>query len=203
LKEQSRGLYSNFAQWAVGGIPLHAFRCLCAVVFSSIVYKMLKFQDETDLFQYFLLSNMLGVLAASLLTEAIIAYVPTQRTAYFMVPGLTFFQFTFSGLFIKAQSLPNWLAPWITSVSMIRWVFQGNWINQFQGDVRLVSVPQIDFSAYSTFLHLFGWGGKSKWECLYNLFYFMFVFKVASYIAGNIATLLHRCGRRYKESLPG
>ena len=163
---------------------------------------MLKFQDDPKLFRYFLVANMVGVLAMSMMTEAIIAYVPSQRTAYFMVPGLTFFQFTFSGLFVKAQSLPNWLAPWITSLSMIRWVFQGNWINQFKNDERLISIPAIDFDSYTAFLHLFGWGGKSKWFCVYMLFIFMFVFKAASYYAGNVATLIHRCGRRYKESLP-
>jgi len=202
LKEQSRGLYTNFSQWAVAMIPLHGLRCICAVVFSAITYKMLKFQDDYKLFQYFLVANMIGVLAMSMLTEAIIAYVPSQRAAYFMVPGLTFFQFTFSGLFIKAQSLPNWLAPWITSLSMIRWVFQGNWINQFKNDDRLISIPEIDFDSYTAFLRLFGWGGKSKWFCVYMLFIFMVVFKAASYFAGNVATLIHRCGRRYKESLP-
>ena len=164
---------------------------------------MLKFDDENSRFGYFVASNMCAVLAMALLTEAILAYVPNQRAAYFMVPGTTFFQFTFSGLFTKAQSLPGWLAPWVTSVSIIRWVFQGNWINQFKGDPRLPTLPDIDFSAYGSFLHLFGWGGKTKEACLYNLFYFMLVFKILSYIAGSVATTLHRCGRRYKEALSG
>jgi hypothetical protein len=65
---------------------------------------------------------------------------------------------------VQASSLPNWMAPWAPSFSLIRWVMQAQFINYFDGSSVFPILPFIN--TYTQFLTLFGWGGKTKWYCL-------------------------------------
>ena len=112
-----------------------------------------------DVYGYYVASNILVVVGSTMMSEAIVFAVPDIRAAYILIPAVTFIQFMFSGLFLKAASLPQWLAPFAPSISLIRWTMQGNFINQFEFNTTIF--PSINtYSFYDAFLTLFGWGGK-------------------------------------------
>lgn len=143
--------------------------------------------------------SVIAFLASFLMSEFIIYSVSDIRSAYIMIPSLVLVQFAFSGLFIKTLSLPGWLSPWAPSASMIRWCLEGNFINQFQSNGKLF--PTVNgFSTYVAFLELFSWEGQSKWLCLYNLLYFMLVFKVGALVSNGLVTLYQQGGRSFKRT---
>ena len=146
-----------------------------------------------------MLSYMFFTLAAALMCEAIISLSPTIASSYVSILGMAFFNFTFSGLFIKAQSLPSWLSPWIPSVSMIRWNFQANFINTFKDSSYFGTLPS-GYSIYVAFLNLFGWGGKTKWYCLYMVLANVAVFKFLCLLASGYSTLLNK-GKQKKVDI--
>ncbi len=123
------------------------------------------------------------VLCSAVMAEVLIVGAVEKRSAYISIPALSFFNFLFSGLFIKPGSLPSWLAPWAPSISMIRWNMQANFINQYDGNTAVFPVLPSGYSTYTSFLVLFGWGGKTQWYCLYMLIANVAVFKLASLVA--------------------
>jgi hypothetical protein len=138
------------------------------------------------------------VLASLMLAETIIVASEDKRGCYTGIPGSAFLNFLFSGLFLKAQSLPRWMAPWAPSVSMIRWNFQGNFINVYHGSDVFVTLPT-GYSTYTAFLRLFGWGGKTKWYCFYMVCINVVVFKFISLWAGAICAVKRRGGKRSRD----
>ena len=146
---------------------------------------------------------MVYVIAGIIMVEVVIHSSSNVRSCYFSVPGLIFFQFAFSGLFVKTSTLPHWLGSWVTSISMIRWAFQGNFINEFKGADFLSPQPPDNpiLYPYSQFLSLFGWGGKTKEFCVEMLIIFIFVFKGAQFLLSGLDTVGHRCGRQSKQAL--
>lgn len=142
---------------------------------------------------------MMLVLASVMLAEAIVVGAEDKRQCYTSIPGVAFLNFLFSGLFIKPQSLPRWMAPWAPSVSMIRWNFQANFINVYNGNTDVFVTLPTGYSTYTAFLRLFGWGGKTKWYCFYMLIINIAVFKFISLWAGAIAAVKRRGGKRTRD----
>jgi hypothetical protein len=101
------------------------------------------------------------------------------RSAYTAIPSLGFLLFFFSGIVIKPSTLPDWLAHWLPSISMVRWLTQSLVINEY-ADNR-IAFPEVGpnlYSTYDAYLHLLGWGGKTKWFCLSILVLNMFIYKL-------------------------
>ncbi len=117
-----------------------------------------------------------------------------MRAVYGIIPFIGFFLFFFSGLTVKAQTLPSWAAPWMPSVSIIRWTMQGLTINEFQNSALFPTVG--DFDGYTYILSLFGWGGKSKWYCLNVIFLNAAVFRTLTFISIFVRTRLQQ-GKRH------
>ena len=154
--------------------------------------------DCVDLEGYFIAINVLALIGGLMLTETVVYAAQDIRGAYLTTPALIGLQFVFSGLFIKLNSLPGWLSPWVESCSIIRWMLEGNFINQFENNKTLF-VDIGFYSTYDAFLTLFGWGSQSKWLCFNNMFYFIFVFKMTALIANGVATMFQRGGRNFKK----
>jgi hypothetical protein len=131
------------------------------------------------------------------LVETIVYTLPDIRSAYSFIPGASIVLFLFSGLIFKPSTLPGWLAPWLPSVSMIRWFSQGMFINQYDGDYE--AYPEIkepvDYSSYEAVLNIFGWGGKTKWDCFQILMVNFFIFRVGTLIV-SIFTVSAQRGKR-------
>jgi hypothetical protein len=121
-------------------------------------------------------------IAGTMLVEMLVYLIPDLRTAYSLIPGVAFLFFYFSGMILKASTLPGWAAPWLPSVSLIRWQAQALVLNQYDGDT--VTFPTvINYSTYGEFLNLFGWGGKTKWYCFYNLLINVAIYRFLMLIA--------------------
>lgn len=133
-----------------------------------------------------------------MMAEFAIFSVREIRNAYLIVPAFVVVQFAFSGLFIKTGSLPGWLSCWAPNASMIRWMLEGNFINQFTNDSLFPTVGT--YSTYEAFLELFSWQGQSKWFCLYNILYFILVFKVGAFVSNGIVATYQRGGRSFKRN---
>ena len=115
------------------------------------------------------------------LVETIVYILPDIRTAYRFVPAVGFFLFYFSAIIVKPSCLPPWLAPWLPSVSAIRWLTQALVINEYQYNTDafpvLINTPE-QFALYDYIMSLFGWGGKTKWYCLYMLLVNLAVYRM-------------------------
>jgi hypothetical protein len=128
-----------------------------------------------------------------------------MRAAYLSVPGLAGFQFIWSSLFIKPASLPGWLAPWTPSISAIRWSMQGNFISTYSDQVGDVTSGQTfvvlpsGYNTYNEFMILFGWGGKTKWYCIYMLLIYIAVVRILSFFALGISSTAMKGGRRVTQ----
>ena len=155
--------------------------------------------DSTSAIQsFFVLTTAASMLGGTVMAEAVVVLSPTLRSAYLTIPALSFFQFAFSGLFLKPVLLPAWLAPWAPSVSIIRWAMQAEFINQFQGStVPPFMLVTPNYSAFNAFLSLFGWGGKTKWYCFYMVLVVVGVFSAAKLLAMGLSSSLSRGGRQF------
>jgi hypothetical protein len=148
--------------------------------------------------EYFYLMTWLTAMAAMILTEAIVFLLPDVRTAYSVIPSVSFFFFFFSGIIVKPGVLAAWLAPWLPSVSVIRWIAQGLTLNEFDtNDDAFPDIPGPNggYSSWEGFLNLFGWGGKSKWLCTSYLLYNIAGFRIVQLLA-SVYLVMSQRGRR-------
>lgn len=137
------------------------------------------------------------VLNSTFMVETIVYTLPDIRSAYSFIPGASVILFLFSGLIFKPSTLPSYLAPWLPSVSMIRWFSQGMFINQFLGDTE--AFPEIKqpfyYSTYEALLNIFGWGGKTKWDCFRILMINFVIFRIGKLVV-SILTVVSQRGKR-------
>jgi hypothetical protein len=145
---------------------------------------------------YFYVCTVIMFMLSTQLVETIVYVLPDIRTAYRLVPAVGFLLFYFSGIPVRPDLLPRWAAPWLPSVSMIRWLTQGLLINEYQ--YNRDAFPEVgpqQFSTYNYALSLFGWGGKTKWYCLYMLLINLAIYR-ALYLAVSIYHTTAQKGRR-------
>ena len=134
-----------------------------------------------------------------MLVETFVLVLPDIRSAYSVIPGVSFLLFFFSGIMLKPSTLPNWLQPWLPSVSIIRWTMQAEFINEFEGDDDVFPVINGSYSTYDAFLGLFGWGGKTKWTCLNILVLNLFIYRTVTLLAMMRKTVTQRGKRIYRK----
>ena len=177
-------MYSSITYCMVASLPIYTLRVVGVVIYCAITFSMLKLKDDTaynEITSYYYSCMVTLILAATMMAEAVIYIVPSVREAYILIPAVSFSQFLFGGLMLKPCLLPRWLAPWIPSISIIRWTLQGLCINYFQDNTALFpSVPAFGFSSYANFMTLFGWGGKTKWYCLNMIIVMLVLMRLAT-----------------------
>lgn len=147
---------------------------------------------------FFILCTIFATIGGTMMSEAVVYIVPDIRSAYLLIPALSFVQFAFSGLFLKPSLLPEWLAPWAPSISIIRWCMQAEFINQFDGSKVVpfaFNIPM--YNAFSAFLSLFGWGGKTKWYCFLMILVIVAIMRFATLISTAVSSAVSRGGRRF------
>ena len=201
LREHARGLYSIIPYWLVNDIPLMLLRAVQSFVFSITVHEMLELNESSNSSRFFYLSYLIIVLSGTQMVSTIAYTISDVRDAYSAIPGISFMLFMFSGLVFKASTLPRWLAPWLPSVSIIRWAAQGLCINEFA--YNRIAFPEIgprrEYSTYRDYISLFGWGGKTKWYCLEIVFYNFLIFRFLSLLASIVAAYKQRGQRGLKK----
>lgn len=217
LKENSRQLYNIFPHWVNHTLPLTLVKIVNAAIYAAITRSILNLDDNTEVAGFYYFSTMASVVCSFYIAECIISFNPDVRVAYLTIPAVAFSHFTFSGLFIKYQSLPSWLAPWMPSVSIIRWALQGEFINEFDpqrctispacksGGCDLCTFPTIEgnsvtYSTWGALLTLFGWGGKTKHFCASIIILWLVIYKLVSYIGCGVSIVNFRRGNQVKNS---
>lgn len=203
LKEHARGLYSTSIHWAASFWPVFILKVSNAIIYSLISYNLLELSSDSSVQGFFILATCCSVLAGFTLSETVINIVPDIRGAYLIIPALIFVHFSLSGLFIKYQTMPTWISPWVPSLSIIRWAMQSEWINAFASTTcNLPSIcvfPYVgSYSTYGAFLGLFGWGGKTKWYCLGMIIINFMVYRFTALLASGLRASLQRGERRFK-----
>jgi ABC-type multidrug transport system ATPase subunit len=166
LREHNRGLYSMMSFWLVGLLPLLVLRTFQYLIYTSVSHKLMGLPSDNQAFYY--INMFLFQLAHTLYIMCFILQASEQRSIYYIIPGLAFFFFYFSGMLVKPSTLPDWCAPWMPSVSPVRWYMQGGVINEFADSDEIFAVIG-EFDIYKAYLGFFGWNGKSKYECLFVL----------------------------------
>lgn len=124
-------------------------------------------------------------------------FVESLRSVYLFITGAILFFFMFSGLFIKQQSLPDWLHP-IPALSPIRWTLQGEFVGTYEENTTVF--PEIGAtSTYELFLTLFSWNGISSWFCIYMLLANIAVFRVLTLVAAGLSAMAQKGGRKFRK----
>ncbi len=195
LKEYSRGLYSNTMKWWAADYLLWLLRALNGLIFCLVVWGITDLPTNEDQFGYAIAAFMVFMLVCHGLAECVISIAPNLVQAYISLTGLSFTNFLFSGLFLKFQSLPNWMGPWVPSLSMIRWNLQGNFINIYQD---AFPATKTGFSPYAILLRLFGWGGKTKWFCFQCLIVLFCVYRGVNFFTCGVSAILRKGGRKMR-----
>jgi hypothetical protein len=165
LREHSRGLYSTFLRWLVEPLPLLLLRSFHAFIWASTLHFGYGLQGG-DVGIYFYLMTWFMCLACTMIIETICYTLKDIRDVYGAIIGTALTLFLFSGLFFKPATFPSWMAPWLPSISIIRWYSQGIINNEFDDNLHafpVIPLPTGDLSLYQMYLSAFGWGGKSKW----------------------------------------
>lgn len=162
LKEHSRGLYGSWSQWIFGSVHYTALRCSLGVMMGYLAGTMMDLRKKT--MGFYLLALLVHSFGASSISEFLIFNSPDLRTAYTLIPSFGFILFFFSSLMIKPSSYPDLLKAWIPSISIIRWIAQCMTVNEFKDNENMWNNDR--YSTYEHLMSLFGWGGKTKWECL-------------------------------------
>jgi hypothetical protein len=155
----------------------------------------------TASFGFFILGTWISFISSTYLVTAIVYTLPDVRSAYSVIPAVGFLLFFFSGIIIKPSTLPGWLAPWLPSVSLVRWLTQAIIINEFEDN--LDAFPEVGpnhYSTYEAFLQLFGWGGKTKWFCFRIVVLNMIIYKVFSLLTTILTTISQRGKRNLREA---
>lgn len=218
LKENSRQLYNIFPHWVNHTLPVTLLKIVNAAIYAAITRNILNLDDDPDVAGFYYYSTMASVVCAFYIAECIISFTPDVRVAYLSIPAVAFSHFTFSGLFIKYQSLPSWLAPWMPSVSIIRWALQGEFINEFDpqrctispecqtGACELCTFPTIEgntvtYSTWDALLTLFGWGGKTKYFCASIIILWLVLYKVLAYIGCGCSIVYFRRSNQVKYDI--
>lgn len=174
LKEYSRGLYSPVTHWLFGSIYYTLLRCMLALMFVSIAYHFLSLRTITE--PFFLLAVVVHTYAAAAISELLVNTSADLRTAYTVIPAFAFLLFLCSSLMVKPSTYPELFKPWLPSISIVRWTMQAMTVNEFSDGENMGSIARFD--VYTNLMILFGWGGKSKWLCLYYMCYNAVIYRV-------------------------
>lgn len=140
----------------------------------------------------------MAVVAATMLCEAAAIIAPDIRAAYQLIPAILFFNFAFSGIFVKNPTLPDG-AGWLPSISLFRWVVQAQVINLFDNDSTLICVELFHFCLYDSFVALFGWENESKWYCFWIIVWNLVIYRGFILIALLIRTLTQKGRRQFRK----
>jgi hypothetical protein len=125
---------------------------------------------------FFILALTVHVICCGAINELILYGTLDLRAAYAALPSFTFLLFVFSNLMLKPSLYFDFLKPWVPGISVIRWTTQAMVVNEFSDDENMPLV--FNYSTFDHLMHLFGWGGKTKWECLYHAAIHMAVYKL-------------------------
>lgn len=136
LREHSRGLYSTFLRWLVEPLPLLLLRSAQGFIFALILQVGLNLQGG-EVGMYFIVMTWFMCLACMMIIETICYTLKDIRDVYGAIIGTALVLFLFSGLFFKADTLPRWMAPWLPSISIIRWYAQGIINNELDDNLRV------------------------------------------------------------------
>eukprot|EP00602_Paraphysomonas_sp_CaronLab_P009688 CAMPEP_0185022730 /NCGR_PEP_ID=MMETSP1103-20130426/5431_1 /TAXON_ID=36769 /ORGANISM="Paraphysomonas bandaiensis, Strain Caron Lab Isolate" /LENGTH=1307 /DNA_ID=CAMNT_0027554945 /DNA_START=376 /DNA_END=4299 /DNA_ORIENTATION=+ len=195
LREHSRGLYSNLLHWLVSDTPVMVLRTVQSCLYGVIIHNWLHLKGGAAAGFYYL-NNWIMSIVSTQLVETIVYILPDVRSAYRIVPAVGFLLFYFSGIMVKPSVLPEWLQPWLPSVSIIRWLTQALLINEYQYNRE--AFPEMgpyDYSTYDFTLSLYGWGGKTKWDCFYVLLINLAIYRIV-YLMVSVYHTTFQKGRR-------
>lgn len=200
LKEHSRGLYSNVQQWMTSSPALYLVRAASTAMYGGIAYNMLCMRIKSDIMWFYFLSLILAVEAGMMLCEAIATAAPDIRTSYQLIPGIVFFNFAFSGIFIKGPTIPPGVR-WLPNLSLFRWAIEAQSINLYNDNANLVCVDPFYFCTYDAYLELFGWMNESKWYCLWIIVVNMAVYRMLILLGQLYKTYAQRGRRQFRQGI--
>ena len=130
------------------------------------------------------------ILATTMMSEVLVYGSGDLPTAYACLGSVAGLLFVTSGLILKPGSFPNWLRPWAPSLSVLRWIMQAGFICLYYENYVAfpnLAVPGVNYTLYTEYLKLFGWGGKTKWYCFYMLLVNVAVFRVGALVCSSYA----------------
>jgi hypothetical protein len=184
----------------VNSYPLYFLRACNGCIFGIVSWKLANINSSSGIYGFGLLVFISSTVTGTILSECICFSQSSRRGCYTTIPAIGTLNFMFSGTFIKPGSLEKWMQYWAPSISFYRWAVQANVINVYQNDTEALAQEPINI--YAEFLSLFGWGGKTKWYCLYMVLAFIAIFRTVSCFTSGVAARARHSERRGATSLP-
>ena len=140
------------------------------------------------------------VICGTMLSEIAVYTSETLSASYIMISVVGALEFLCSGLIVKAGSFPLWLRPWIPSLSMLRWIMQGGFIRVYNNNLEAFPMifPKSTYTQYYGYLSLFGWGGKTEWDCLGMIVINIVIFRLLCLVASSYSSFRARGTHKQK-----
>ena len=107
LRENSRGLYNLNVGWLCSCPLLYIVRAMNAVLFCVVTYTMIRLDQHSGMYGFFILCFVMFTVCTMLMTEVVVYLNDDIDSGYLALTGIAGLEFIFSGLIIKAKSLPG------------------------------------------------------------------------------------------------
>jgi hypothetical protein len=174
-RESGSNLYGAEAYFLVSNAISTLISCVQSLLFVSIVYFMVGFQNTAESFGFFFFFLLFASLIAEFNAKFLAAISSKSQNAVSLFTFSIIFAIFFSGYMVYVPRLPTWLSPWSTYLNFGRFIFQGLVLNEFQGNGKLPNEK--------LYIEQLGFEDISKQQCaLYTIVFFIFFF-VASFLA--------------------
>ena len=107
LRENSRGLYNLNVGWLCSCPLLYLVRAMNVVLFCVVIYTMIRLDQHSGMYGFFILCFVMFTVCTMLMTEVVVYLNDDIDSGYLALTGIAGLEFIFSGLIIKAKSLPG------------------------------------------------------------------------------------------------
>ena len=131
-EERSKRVYAVLPYFLSKVLADAPVSVLLSSLFGAVLYPLVGFQRSLSKFTRFLAAGAVHALASSSLGLLLGAAAPSSEAALALLPPVVILQAIFNGVNIAAESTPRALR-WIPQVSLVRWGFEGQSINEMSG----------------------------------------------------------------------
>jgi hypothetical protein len=145
-----------------------------------------------------ILCFMFVTMIATMAVEVMVYLSNFQPVVHLGVLLFGLAEFMICGLFLKSGSFRRWLEPWITSLSVNRWVMQACFVKLYRDDLSTfpMTFPNATFTLYNGYLQLFGWGGKTAYYCVGMLIINWMFFRFFTFLSMTFGAFIYKGTRK-------
>lgn len=132
LRERAAGTYYVSAYFLAKNLAEIFSQIIPPIVFSSIVYFLVGFQNDVGKFFIFMIFMILGSIAATSLSMMISALARTTDMAVTILPMILEICRLYGGFFLSPANIPKYFV-WLDAISYVKYTYTGISLNELTG----------------------------------------------------------------------